>query len=123
VVDESRNHEAAARRFLSSGHTGGAELENLTAACDRLVRAETQRSLPRALELAKKFVKLTRANSDMSLQIALRSLGWASHCSGKYQEAEAAYCEARALVVRRPFDRAQIDKILIDVYMYLGSSG
>jgi len=120
VVETQRALEAAAARFLDSGRFTGADPVALTAACDRLVRAETQRSLPKALALAGKFVKFTRLQPEMPLQVALRALAWAKHCSGKYADAQKTYLEARSLVTKSPFDRAQIDKILIDVYMYLG---
>ncbi|UCC43374.1 MAG: hypothetical protein JSU65_09525, partial [Candidatus Zixiibacteriota bacterium] len=110
----------AARVFLKNGTVGRVDPSDLAAACDRLVREETQKSLPRALNMAKQFVAQARRHKEMPLQTALRSLGWASHSSGKYAQAEKAYLEARRLSVRDPSIRAKIDRILIDTYMYKG---
>jgi len=109
-----------ARQFLKSGEVGNCDLVALSRQCDRLIRAETQRSLPAAVGLARRFVELARRHSGMSMEVAYRALGWTLHSSGKYGPAERAYLKAREIEARNPLSRAQIDRILIDVYMYLG---
>lgn len=104
--------------FLSSGKAGKFDLEELTAGCDRVVRSETQNSLPKAVELGRKFVKLARMLDGVDLAVALRALGWTLNFSGKYSEAEKAYLEAKALSKSQPIEAAKIDRMLIDVYMY-----
>ncbi len=111
----------AVNRFLKTGKTGGNDPEIIADECNLLIRNETQRSLKRAVTLAKSFVQHSRQQPDMQLQLALRSLGWAQHVSGQYPKAEKAYLEARSLVARDPLIRGRIDRILIDVYMYLGN--
>ena len=120
MVESSVSMERAARNFLRTGKTGRHEPQLLAEACDRLVRAETQKSLPQAVQMARKFVAEVRHQPRMPLQLALRSLGWACQASGKYSMAEKAYLEARDLVNRVPGIRARIDRILIDTYMYKG---
>jgi len=120
MVKKPDRATADARQFLSNGEVGDCDLVVLSVACDKLVRAETQRSLPIAVTLARKFVKFARRRPGMSLEIAYRALGWTMHSSGRYGPAEQAYLEARQLVKRVARSRAQIDRILIDVYMYLG---
>jgi len=110
----------AAHRFLRSGTTGGSRPADLAAECNRIVRLEAQRSLTAAASLARKFVRFSRRDTRFPLSVALRALGWVLHVGGKYSAAEEAYLEARRLMIRRPDDRAAIDRILADVYMYLG---
>ncbi len=109
----------AAIAFLKEGAISQVDLSDLAKACDQLIRAETQKSIPLALSLARQFVTRTRKNPNMPLDVALRAFGWTLNSSGNYKEAEKAYLEARKLSKSRPIDRAKIDRILIDVYMYL----
>ena len=120
MVDSDTKLRRAVSRFLKTGKTGDYDPQKLSEDCNKVIRAQTQRSLPRAVEMATSFVKFSRAHPTMPLQLALRSLGWALHVSGQYRRAEKAYLEARALVRRDPLIRGRIDRILIDVYMYLG---
>ncbi len=119
MVNKS-DRAADARRFLRNGEVGKCDPAALSVECDKLVRAETQRSLPAAVALARKFVEFARRRSGMSLETAYRALGWTLHSSGRYGPAEKAYQKARHIARKIPRSRAQIDRILIDVYMYLG---
>ena len=92
----------------------------MAAACDRLVRAETQRSTVSARRMAKRFVRHARQHGGVLLVTALRVTGWTANVSGRYAEAEDAYLEARSLAGTDTVARARIDRILIDTYMYLG---
>lgn len=110
----------SARQFLNNGEVGDCDLTALSKECDKLVRSETQRSLPRAVSLARKFIRRAGEYPGVSLELAYRALGWTLHSSGKYAPAEEAYLKARDIARNTPISRAQIDRILIDVYMYLG---
>lgn len=117
-----------ARRFLQTGKFAAADVVSpaeLVARCDSLIRFETQKSSARAVKLARKFVRYCEKEPQLraSLQIALRALAWALHSSSQWDEARAVYLRARRLVQREPALRARIDRILIDVYMYLGQPG
>ncbi len=120
MVEKLDRATTDARQFLNDGEVGNCDLVALSIECDKLIRSETQRSLPAAVALARKFVELARRRPGMSLEIACRALGWTLHSSGQYGPAEKAYLKARDIVKRIPLSRAQIDRILIDVYMYLG---
>ena len=109
-----------ARQFLKNGEVGNCDLVALSKECDKLIRSETQRSLQRAVVMAQRFVEMAQRQPGMSEEIAYRALGWTLHSSGKYRPAEEAYRKARDIVRRTPLSRARIDRILIDVYMYLG---
>ncbi len=111
---------SAALSFLKTGRRPAMEAEKLTAACDELVRMETERSSASAIRLGRSFVALSRKNKDISLADACRALGWALLVSGKYPEAAEIYLEARELVRKDPAARGRIDRVLTDVYMYLG---
>ncbi len=109
------------RTFLRTGHLpAGRRPADMARACDMLIRRQTQKSLPAAVELAGLFVKQSRRQPEMPLQMALRSHAWTLHCSGKYLRAKDRYLEARQLVTGDAALRARVDRILIDVYMYLG---
>lgn len=120
MVSQDDRLKAAAKRFLKTGKIGRSDPSALADACDRLVRAETQRSLKKAADIGRTFVKVSRRNDEMPLQIALRALGWALHSGGKYRQAEKVYLEARTMAGKDASLRARIDRILIDIYMYLG---
>ena len=119
MVNIGSDCERAARRFLRTGRLGGRTPAELAASCDQLVRRETERSARRAVGLGEQFVRRARAADRTMLPVALRALGWAYVVAGKYQPAAARYLEARR-ATRDPLARARIDRILIDVYMYLG---
>ncbi len=120
MVNDAANIERAARKFLKTGNSAGFEPGDLAEECNRLVRAETQRSIRKAIELGRAFVKQARRREGVPLQLALRSVGWALHMGGKYRKAEKAYLEARSLSKQDYVVRGRIDRILVDVYMYLG---
>ncbi len=110
----------AARRFLKSGSLDGIDRTIVAGACSREVRKTTQKSIAKATRLAQEFVRHARGYGGVLLQYALRTQGWCYHIGGRYGQAEKAYLEARSLVKRDPVWRGKVDRILIDVYMYLG---
>ncbi len=118
VNDENK----AAERFLSEGRIEELGVEKLAEACNRRVRAETQVSSASSLKLARQFVNRARPFGGVLLITALRASGWAHLFAGKYADAEQAYLQARALARNDAMMRARIDRILIDVYMYLGQT-
>ena len=120
MVREPLVSQEEALQFLKTGARAGRPTAAMAEACDRLIRQTTQQSVAQAISLATKFVARARRDHALPLQLALRALGWASHVGGKYRQAEAAYLEARMLVLRQGEIRARIDRILIDVYMYRG---
>ena len=109
-----------ARALLATGKMAGSDSDAIVAACDRLVRIETERSSASAIKLGRKFVRVARKLGKDASLTALRSLGWAYLVGGKYRQARDTYLEARSLATRLPEIRARIDRVLIDVYMYLG---
>jgi tetratricopeptide (TPR) repeat protein len=112
----------AVEGFLATGTTTeGLTLEELGAACDRRVRAETQVSARDAVELGRAFVRYSAPHGGALRLIALRAHGWAALVAGLYREAEKAYLQARDLAEADRSTRARIDRVLIDVYMYLGN--
>jgi tetratricopeptide (TPR) repeat protein len=110
-----------ARRFLDNGQIDGVDVIWLAAECDQIVRRETEKSSARAIELGQAFVRRARLHGGVLLQTAYRASGWAFLVGGKFAQAKKAYLKARDLVKRDPMLRARIDRILIDVYMYLGN--
>ena len=64
-----------------------------------------------------------KKHGGILLQTALRSLGWAGLVAGRYVESKEAYLSARKLLRHDAILRARIDRVLIDVYMYLGKFG
>lgn len=109
-----------ARKFLAGGTDSGLDDNSLAQACDRLIRRETEISSARAVTLARKFVARARPHKGVLLTTAYRNLGWASLVSGAFREAEKSYLKAREMLQRQPEMRGRVDRILIDVYMYLG---
>ena len=105
---------------LSHGRLGDWDPETLTQECDRLVRMETEVSSTSAMKLGSQFVELARKHKEISLATACRAHGWALLVAGKYAAAEKTYLEARTLVKKDPLARGRVDRVLIDVYMYLG---
>ena len=119
MVKRKVDIERAARRFLRTGTIGRSDPSALAVACDKLIRGKTQHSIHTALELSTSFLTYSRRNKQLPLQLACRTHGWVLLVAGKYRQAEKAYLQARALVASEPITRARIDRILIDVYMYL----
>ena len=122
MVNDDNILAAQARKFIARGVMGKTESDALAAACDRLIRSETQRSPRKAAVMARRYVDRARLHGGALLTTALRALGWALHNSGSYAAARDAYLEARDLLSHEPLMRARVDRILIDVYMYLGDA-
>lgn len=116
-LDTSLQDEAL--RFLRTGRFDRARTTELAAACDQLVRGATQSSNRKALSLGHRFVARSRSEGGELLLTALRACGWALLVAGDYTSSERHYVEARSLVRNDPLARARIDRILVDVYMYL----
>lgn len=119
MVAEITDIETGARRFLRTGKAGEFAVAELAAACDRLVRMETEQSAPGAVRLGMRFVRRAREQGRNMLPTALRALGWAYVVAGKYEAAAECYLEARRKS-RDPLVKGRIDRILVDVYMYQG---
>ncbi len=117
-----KSEKRAVEQFFATGKLNGWSEEELAAACDRRVRQETQLSASKSIELAKKFVKQSGKHGEIVQLNALRACGWAMLVAGRYKEAEKSYLQARAMVKRDAMMRARIDRVLIDIYMYLGNS-
>jgi len=109
--------------FLSSGILNGFGPEEMAAACDRQVRSLTQVSSDKAVAQGRQFVKQSQKHGGILLRTAQRSLGWACLVAGQYNEARKTYLKARKLLKHDAVLQARIDRVLIDVYMYLGKFG
>lgn len=120
MVTSHQQLEAAARRFLATGAAADTDLTALAEACNLLIRGETQKSARHAVRLAQKFVRQADSYGGRLLTTALRTRGWAQLVAGKYAAAKESYLKARSRLNRDPLARARIDRILVDVGMYLG---
>ncbi len=107
-------------QYLSTGEIGNADANELAELVRTAVHREVQRSTDSGLKMARLFVRRARPDGGVLLQAAYRALGWAFHVANKYGAAKDAYLEARQLALRDPLVRGKIDRVLIDVYMYLG---
>jgi len=116
----ARDTAQAVRRFLKDGSSDRIDRTVLAEACSRAIRSTAQKSIPSATRTAQNFVRQARKHGGILLNYALRTQGWCYHIGGRYRQAEKAYLEARSLVKRDPVWRGKVDRILIDVYMYLG---
>jgi tetratricopeptide (TPR) repeat protein len=114
------NTNRAVDNFFRNGTIGKVSESELARACDQRVRGETQRSTVSAIKLGQAFVRQSKKHGGVLYLTALRALGWALLVAGEYRQSEKSYLRARSLVNRQPLERARIDRILIDVYMYLG---
>lgn len=110
-------------RFLRTGRLESALSSEMAAACDRRVREATLRSNKEALSLGRRFLRRARPPGGVLLTTALRACGWATLVAGEYRNSEKHYLEARELAKRDAAARGRIDRILIDVYMYLDNIG
>jgi tetratricopeptide (TPR) repeat protein len=113
--------KSAVRVFFDTGQVSGSDLAALARECDRSVRLMGQESLKAARVLARRFVRRAEPHAGVLIETAYRTLGWICHLSCDYRGSESAYLEARRLASRDALTRARIDRILIDVYMYLGN--
>ena len=120
MVDANEQMIEAGRRFLETGERGSYDFADLIKAADRLVRSTTQQSADEAVRLGRLFVKRTKGERNSVESTAYRSCGWAYLVAGRFAEAEKVYIEARARLQRDAVARASVDRVLIDVYMYLG---
>lgn len=120
MVRKSVDIAATAKAFLESGQIEVSDHEALAAECSQIIRAETERSSKKAIELGRRFVRQARPYSGILKTSAYRAAGWANLVGGKYKPALSFYLKARALLKRDAVQRARIDRVLIDVYMYLG---
>ncbi len=111
---------AAVTGFLDHGELGELELEQVVALSDRRVRARTQENSAEAVELGRKFVERTRALGSAHYRVALLANGWVLRVAGKFPEARDNYLLARRRCGSDALCRALIDRVLIDIYMYLG---
>ena len=112
-----------ARQFLAGGAVEVADSDQLVAACAQVVREETQQSAASAVALARRFAKRAAELSRDAVPVANRALGWALLVGGQYDEARESYLKARRALVNQPVEQARIDRVLVDVYMYLDKFG
>jgi tetratricopeptide (TPR) repeat protein len=109
-----------ASAFLDRGEPSDLDWDELAEVCNSYVRFRAQHSIPEALGLASRFVTQSRNANGAMLQTAYRASGWVNLLGGRYPQARDAYLTARKLVKKNAMARARIDRILVDVYMYLG---
>ena len=112
--------DRAVDSFLSYGAVNGFSPNELATACDRKVRSETQVSTESSIKLGRQFVKHAKPHGGLLYRKALRASAWALLVAGNYPEAKNTYLAARRLLTKDAISRARIDRVLIDVYMYLG---
>lgn len=117
---EAPNEKVTARRFISTGRMGKASEADVTGACIREILAVSRTSLKQALGLARKFSQMARGHGKPMQLMSYRILGQVSHQSGLHRQALTAYLRAITLARGDPPTRASIQRMLIDVYMYLG---
>jgi tetratricopeptide (TPR) repeat protein len=108
-----------ARRFLTTGNAGVADDLELTNACVRLVLDASRKSFRRSLALSELFVRRSRDHSTQMRMMALRLSGQMNQFSGQHAEALEAYRQARRLAGRDVIAKAGMDRMLVDIYMYL----
>ncbi len=116
----SEEEQIAARRFIDTGRLSAVSEGRLADACNHLIRAQAQSSTEQGLKLAGAFVKRAEPIGGVLLSTAWRALGWANVVAARYREARDAYARARRRLQRDPMMRSRIDRILIDIHMYLG---
>lgn len=105
--------------FLSSGKTEGVDTKILATKLDQEIRLLSQKSLKSALQMARRFVRRSKGKDPLLRSTALRSLGRVSLMASDYAGARKAYLQARKMLKRDWLLRGQIDRTLIDIYMYL----
>jgi len=106
--------------FLSNGRIGKTSVENLSNLCNLRIRNETQHSTSKSIQLAGRFIIQAKKHDGAMNIVAHRAAGWAYLVAANYKESEKYYLEARKLASKDAETRAKIDRILIDIYMYLG---
>lgn len=115
--------EPAVKTYLNSGKDTFPSESDLIAVVDKQIRDVGQKSPREAVLLARNFVSVSEAGSRQVHRAALRTLGWACRLDGKFDDSVTAYLSARKLYPKEPIERALIDRMLIDIYMYLGRHG
>ncbi len=110
----------AAQQFLATGKVNGIEPGVLAQVCSAIIRNQSETSLSKALNVARKFERFCRNHDKKTHYQSLRSLAKVSHLISNYSEAERAYLKARALVKGDRSECASIDRALVDLYMYMG---
>ena len=118
--DRSDKVSRKAQAFLWTGAIDGVDLSALATACDQLIRLEVQKSTTAGIKLAATFVKKAASRGKTLKCQAYRTQGWTFVVGGRYLDAERSYLKAREMVARDALSRGRIDRILIDIYMYLG---
>jgi tetratricopeptide (TPR) repeat protein len=121
MVNNNIVEKQAIERFLSRGTLGDISPEEMAQACDWQIREETQTDIKSAAASGRKFVKQAEKYGGVLYITALRSFGWASLVGGQYHDAEKSYLKARTLLRKDAMACARIDRVLIDVYMYLAN--
>lgn len=112
--------QVVARKFLSAGRRGEISETDLASACVKEILTVSRSSYKQALRLAHRFAKHSRGQGSHLRMMAYRVLGQMSHQSGLHRDALTAYQSARVLARTNPLARASMDRMLIDIYMYLG---
>jgi len=107
--------------LISSGEFPSSDSTKLAERIDGHIRMCAQKSLKSALHLARGFVTWSKDKEPILYTTALRSLGRVSLLASDYNAAREAYLKARHLLKRDWLVRGQIDRTLIDIYMYLGN--
>lgn len=119
MVKPGKNQDNLIRRFLSSGEIQGLDPKMLANDLDKKIRLLAQESLKSALRMARSFVTQSKGKEPILYTTALRSLGRVSLIASDYSGARKAYLQARKMLKRDWLLRGQIDRTLIDIYMYL----
>ncbi|MDH3892383.1 MAG: CHAT domain-containing protein [candidate division Zixibacteria bacterium] len=119
MVRSDKNTDVVIRVFLSSGDTRGVDPQVLADGIDQKIRLLAQSSLRSALVMARDFVKQSKGRPPVLLSTALRSLGRVSLAASDYSGARKAYLQARKMLQHDWLVRGQVDRTLIDIYMYL----
>ncbi|MFH1685902.1 MAG: CHAT domain-containing tetratricopeptide repeat protein [bacterium] len=109
-----------ARGYLAGSGPDGVDPSVLAEACNQLIRLTAQESTSEAMKLSRRFVRQSRPCGGNLLTTAYRAQAWVLLVGGHYQQAEETYIKARQRLRRDPIMRSRIDRILIDVNMYLG---
>jgi tetratricopeptide (TPR) repeat protein len=118
---ENEKNDIIARRFFQTGARGSVNDEELAAACHQHVQKAMRRSFTAALRLARKFVARSHSLGPAFRLMAYRSLARTLHMHGSHANSLEWYLKARSLTRTNPLARGQIDRMLIDVYMYVGN--
>jgi tetratricopeptide (TPR) repeat protein len=120
VVVTAKEDLAGVSAFLDEGALGDRTLEQVVTLCDQYVRSKTQESSAEAVERGRRFVERTRAQGSVHYRTALLAMAWALRVAGKMPEAKDTYLIARRRCGTDLLCRARIDRVLTDIYMYLG---